>query len=62
MTKTSDSSTSENKNAKDFPAFFGCYRMPAPHDERAASHAHDRRGPIACHKPSALAGPAALEH
>ena len=38
MTKTSDSSTSENKNAKDFPAFFGCYRMPAPHDERAASH------------------------
>ena len=56
MTKTSDSSTTANKNAKDFPAFFACFReigipavaaalrcqhMPAPDDERAAGHAHD---------------------
>ena len=56
MTKTSNSSTTANKNAKDFPAFCACYReigiradaaalccqhMAAPDDERAASHAHD---------------------
>jgi hypothetical protein len=55
MTKTSDSSTTANKNAKD-PAFFACFReigipavaaalrcqhMPAPDDERAAIDAHD---------------------
>jgi hypothetical protein len=56
MTKTSDYSATANKNAKDSPAIFACFReigipavaaalrcqhMPASDDERAAGHAHD---------------------